>query len=277
MYRIVHFTIDFLLKGGVQRWIDLFAKYTKDTFRHYVLTPNRLQHYSYENCIVPSFRHIQDNLKKYWNENFIPSTSHYITSEIIEYTRKLSPEIIIIYGNDAKELFIPAKLFSDKSLIISRCQHDMGLPPKEFIKKYLEANKNNLAKKYSLTMNPSRIDNIASYYSKNIMDIESVIKKIKSYYDEIKKIELYFFKNNDINIVLEEDAIDFIIEQLVNSVYTLADFYKKLSLDFKQGLELIRDKTGSARHFISKKALLNPETYISEYIKRELKNKQGDV
>lgn len=185
MYKVVHFTIDFLLKGGVQRWIDLFAKYTKDTFRHYVLTPNRLLHYNYENCIVPSFRHVQDNLKKYWNENFIPSTSHYITSEIIEYTRKLSPEVIIIYGNDAKELFIPAKLFSDKSLVISRCQHEIGLPPEEFIEKYIDAfitfnNKLDIYNKPVLKLYRSyddrifnvripyenRIDNVVAYFGR---------------------------------------------------------------------------------------------------------------
>ncbi|NIW00585.1 hypothetical protein GWN26_16240, partial [Candidatus Saccharibacteria bacterium] len=47
---------------------------------------------------------------------------------------------------------------------------------------------------------------MAQFYSRNVMDIENVVKHIKSNYDDIKKIELYFFKNHDINIVLEEDA-----------------------------------------------------------------------
>ncbi len=70
------------------------------------------------------------------------------------------------------------------------------------------------------------------------MDIGKVIKKIKSYYDEIKKIELYFFKNHDINIVLEEDAIDFIIEQLVESFVELKIIYEKINQDFQHGLKL---------------------------------------
>jgi len=76
----------------------------------------------------------------------------------------------------------------------------------EAIKEYLKENKNNLSEKHSLTMTPSRIDLVASCYAKNTLDIGSIITKIKSFYDEIKKIELYFFKNHDINIVLEEDA-----------------------------------------------------------------------
>ena len=43
-------------------------------------------------------------------------------------------------------------------------------------------------------------------------------------YDEIKNVELYFFKKHDINIVLEEDAIDFIMEMIVESAFDLKTF-----------------------------------------------------
>jgi len=104
------------------------------------------------------------------------------------------------------------------------------------------------------------------------MDIGSVIDKIKSFYDETKKLELYFYKNNDINIVLEEDAIDYIIAQLVSSSVDIENFYKQLTMDFEYGLKLVRDKTGKNRFFITKNALLSPEAFISTLIKNELKN-----
>ncbi|MBT8370417.1 MAG: AAA family ATPase, partial [Deltaproteobacteria bacterium] len=109
---------------------------------------------------------------------------------------------------------------------------------KEIIKEYLKENKSNLAEKYSLTMTPSRIDIVATCYSKSTLEIGNVIKKIKTYYDEIKKIELYFFKNHDINIVLEEDAIDFIIEQLIESYVELKVVYQKISEELHHGLKL---------------------------------------
>jgi len=142
---------------------------------------------------------------------------------------------------------------------------------KEFIKDYLKSNNKNLSEKHNLTMTPSRIDIIAEYYTRCIMDTGSVIKKIKSFYDEIKKIELYFFKTHDINIVLEEDAIDYIIEQLVTSEIRIDVFYKQLTEDFELGLKLVREKTEKNRFFISRKALLDPESFISELIKDELR------
>jgi len=142
---------------------------------------------------------------------------------------------------------------------------------KEIIKEYLRENQINLAEKYSLTMTPSRIDIVATCYAKNTLDIGKVINKIKSYCDEIKKIELYFFKNNDINIVLEEDAIDFIIEKLIKSPFELKDVNEKINRDFQHGLKLAREKTDRNRFFITRQALLDPEAYVSELIRDQIK------
>ena len=60
------------------------------------------------------------------------------------------------------------------------------------------------------------ITEVLSEYKANILDIGQVFQQIKACYDDIKKIELEFYKRNDINVVLEEDAIDFIMEQIVN-------------------------------------------------------------
>ena len=142
---------------------------------------------------------------------------------------------------------------------------------KESIKDYLKENQKNLAQKYSLTMTPSRIEIVATCYAKNTLDIGKVINKIKSYCDEIKKIELSFFKNNDINIVLEEDAIDFIIEKLIDSPFELKDVNQKINQDFQHGLKLAREKTNRNRFFITRRALLDPEAYISELIRDQMK------
>lgn len=142
----------------------------------------------------------------------------------------------------------------------------------EIIKAYLDDNKKNLAAKYSLTMTPSRIDLVATCYAKNTQDIGNVITKIKSYYDEIKKIELYFFKNHDINIVLEEDAIDFIIEQLIDASLELKLVYQKIDQDFQHGLKLAREKINRNRFFITRAALLDPENYIAKLIKDGVKD-----
>jgi hypothetical protein len=137
---------------------------------------------------------------------------------------------------------------------------------KASIKDYLQANRKGLSEKFSLTMTPARIDIVASYYVKHVLDTGSAVRHIKSCYDEIKNAELYFFKNHDINMVLEEDAIDFLMEMIVESAFELRDVYPRLSAHFEHGLRLVREKTGRSRFFISRSSLLNPEQYIHAMI-----------
>ena len=138
-----------------------------------------------------------------------------------------------------------------------------------YIKTYLKDSSSNLGNKYNLTMTPARINILASYYSRHIIDIENAIKKIKEHYDEVKKIELYFFKNHDINIVLEEEAVDYIIDKFINTDIVLDDFYKQLSQDFKHALNLVREKTGKNRFFITKDALIDPESFVRDLIRKQ--------
>ncbi|MBW1992905.1 MAG: hypothetical protein JRI77_00485 [Deltaproteobacteria bacterium] len=145
---------------------------------------------------------------------------------------------------------------------------------KEYIESYIIRNRKHLSEKYALTLTPSRVEVVSSFYCENVMDIGNVIRKIKSYYDEIKKLELFFFKNHDINIVLEEDAIDLIIEQIMQYDMSLGDIFQKLSTDFQHGLKLIVEKTGKNRFFLSREALMDPETFLSKLIKNELNKNQ---
>ena len=190
-------------------------------------------------------------------EKTLPSTS----------TKKFPAIVSLMEDPDE---YLKKLLDISKTKELDKTFESLELGEKKIIHEYITANKKNLTDKYNLTLTPSRIDVVASYYCKNIMDIGNAIKNIKSYYDDIKKIELYFFKNSDINVVLEENAIDFIIEQMITADIKLDNLYKKLTSEFKDGLKLAQEKTGKNRFFITKEALLAPETFINELIKNKL-------
>jgi len=190
-------------------------------------------------------------------EKQLPSTSikkFPATTALIKHPEKSIRELAAA-PNDKKTADIFEKLAQEE---------------RNWIIQYLEQNKKHLSAKYNLTMIPSRMNIVARFYARNVMDIENVVKHIKSNYDDIKKIELYFFKNHDINIVLEEDAIDFIMEQLIEAPIDLDRIFKKVNMDFEHGLKLAREKTGHSRYFINRQALLDPEAYISRLIQNEL-------
>ncbi len=140
---------------------------------------------------------------------------------------------------------------------------------KDFIRGYITSDKRHLAEKYNLPLTPARADIVADYYSRNVTDVENIIRKLKLCSDEIKKMELFFYKNHDINIVMEEDVIDYIIGKVFSGESHVDEFYKKLNLDFEYGLKLVRQKTGKNRFFITREAMANPESYIGNLLKAE--------
>lgn len=143
---------------------------------------------------------------------------------------------------------------------------NLVLHEKELIRNYLTANKTSLSQRYNLTLTQSRINLISDYYSGHIMDVGVIIRKIKALCDEIKNFELKFFKNHDINIVIEDDAIDFALEQVVKSSVNPEDFYNRMSMKLEYGLKLIKEKTGKNRFFITRQALIDPDAYISDIL-----------
>lgn len=132
---------------------------------------------------------------------------------------------------------------------------------------YVTANRNTFADKYGIQLTDSRIRLAAAVYCRQASDIEKVLKQIKSYYEETKTIEIYFIKNHGINIVLEEDAIDHIIEQCFRTRITPEGYYRTLTADFEHGLKLVREKTGRTRFFITREALEKPDGYIADLLK----------
>lgn len=140
---------------------------------------------------------------------------------------------------------------------------------KASIKEYIRLNRKNLGDKYNFTLSDSRIDIVADSYCSSIADIGTILRKVKKYYDEAKKLELLIYNRQDINIVLEDDAIDYIIEQIVTRKSDFEQFSKKISIDFDHGLKLVKEKTGRTRFFITKEALVAPDTYIGKLLKNE--------
>ncbi len=136
------------------------------------------------------------------------------------------------------------------------------------IVEYVTANRKTFGEKYGIQLTASRIELVAKAYCSRVTDIEKVIKKIKTYYEETKTIELYFIKNHGINIVLEEEAIDHIIGQCFKDRGKPEDYYRRLTADFEHGLKLVREKTGRTRFFITREALEKPDSYIAGLLRQ---------
>ncbi|MGD9213827.1 MAG: AAA family ATPase [Desulfobacteraceae bacterium] len=132
---------------------------------------------------------------------------------------------------------------------------------------YISSNRRHLSDKHGLPLTKDRIDLIAKYYSDHAIDIECILSKLAHLYEQTKTIEMNFLKNNGINIVLEDETIDYIISQWLEHPVDLDAVYKKLSEDFLLGLKLVHEKTGNNRFFITRQAIENPENFVAQLLK----------
>ncbi|NVL91072.1 MAG: AAA family ATPase [Desulfobacterales bacterium] len=139
---------------------------------------------------------------------------------------------------------------------------------KESIKQYIKSNQAMLAERSKIALTTSRIDLIAELYTLWTSDINAIMQKIENFYEQIKKVEAYFYKTHDLNIRLDEDAIDIVILEMISSPTALGDFYKELTTKFEYGFKLIRDKIGKDTFVITKEALENPENFFNNLVKK---------
>jgi ATP-dependent Clp protease ATP-binding subunit ClpX len=175
-----------------------------------------------------------------------------ITEEVVENPRRVLEEMLSTL-EDPKWTGLYEKLVEDE---------------KTSIRQYIRNNQSVLAEKSQVPLTPSRIDLIVDVYAMGTWEMNTVFKKIATYYDQVKKVEAYFYKTHDLNITLEEDAIDRIILQMFASPTALGDFYKELTTKFEYGFRLIRDRIGQNAFKITKEALDNPEEFFNRLVKQ---------
>jgi len=142
---------------------------------------------------------------------------------------------------------------------------------KAHILKYIKDNWKTFSIRHGLTLSQVRCNMVALYFCNHVMEIEDAVKKIKRFHDSVKEIEVEVSKSYDLNIVFEEDAIDFLIEQFINRQATNDEILSKIYENFYDGFNLIREKTGQHRFFISKAALTDHKTYLNNLIREKIK------
>lgn len=139
---------------------------------------------------------------------------------------------------------------------------------KETVKQYIDDNRAVLAERANLPLTPSRINVIAEAYTMSTCEISDVMDRLRTYYDQIKKVEAYFRKTHDLSISLDDGATDVILLKMFSSQKALGDLYNQLTTNFEYGFRLIRDKIGLDTFVITKEALENPEAFFNKLVKK---------
>jgi len=141
--------------------------------------------------------------------------------------------------------------------------------------RHLLANGRSLVEKSGIALTPARVEAAAALYCREVVDLFTAVRRVKAAVDEIKEIEFLFYRSHDLNIVLEDDAIDSLLEEVLEGGVRAAELFSRLSRQFEHGLRLVREKTGQSRFFLNRNALLNPEETIRALLALPARDRNG--
>ena len=198
-----------------------------------------------------------------------------IEETLLDFEEKLPSHDLLKFTVTKQVLEDPKSLLEDflskqNSLKWDNLYEKTLLDHKNYISKYIKDNKKIFSISHGLTLSQTQCDMAALYFCNNVMEIEDAIKKIKKHHDSIKEIEVEVLKSYNLNIFFEEDAIDFLIEQFISRNATIQEILSKIYDSYYDGFNLIREKTGKNRFFLSKNALIDNETYLNDLIRKEI-------
>ncbi|MFN2435676.1 MAG: AAA family ATPase [Desulfotignum sp.] len=141
----------------------------------------------------------------------------------------------------------------------------------QYLTDYIQNNADALSAGHGLELTPVRCDMIARYFRTHVLEIDDSLKKIKRAHDGVKEIEREIAQNMNLNIFFEEDAVDFLMRQFIEHRVSSEDILSNLYTTFYDGLNLIKEKTGRNRFFLTRANLLDSEAYLNDLIRKEIK------
>ncbi len=140
-----------------------------------------------------------------------------------------------------------------------------------YITQYIRENAATLVATHGLNLSSIRCEMAARYFSTHVLEIDDAVSRIKTHYDSVKEIEREISRNLGIDILFEEDAVDFLMTQFIDHGVSVEDILSTLHNAFYDGLNLIREKTGKHRFFMTKADLQDSEAYLNQLIRKEIK------
>jgi endopeptidase Clp ATP-binding regulatory subunit ClpX len=141
----------------------------------------------------------------------------------------------------------------------------------QYLTAYIRDNAASLSAAHGMDLTPVRCRMTAQYFRTQILEINDALKKIRHAYDGVKEIEREISRNMNLTVFLEEDAVDFLMIQFIEHKVSSDDILSNLYNAFYDGLNLIREKTGRNRFFLTRADLLDSEAYLNDLIRKEIK------
>ena len=120
----------------------------------------------------------------------------------------------------------------------------------------------------AIELYPERRKLIAQIYMKTTTDINTAFDDFKSMYQQVKDEESLFGQKLDIDIFFNNDAVDELIRQSIETGSEPGPLAFKVAKKLEYGLKLVKDRSGIDYFEINGEAVTDMEKYINNLLKK---------
>ncbi|MBW2064281.1 MAG: AAA family ATPase [Deltaproteobacteria bacterium] len=178
------------------------------------------------------------------------------------------------------KLLVTPELIDDPEGELTKLQEDPCNPQRlerferasrkemENLKEFIKNRSGDYRQLAGLNIYDERVELIGEIYFKIITDVNTSIEYFREMYDRIKTEESTIYEKLEIDISLEDSAIDELIRQAVRTGEDAGKLTFQLAKKLEYGLKLVRDRSGTDRFIITGEAVNDMENYINELVKR---------
>ncbi|UCC66220.1 MAG: AAA family ATPase [Deltaproteobacteria bacterium] len=191
---------------------------------------------------------------------------------LLKFERKLP-------STDIKELVVVKEIVEDTEGELQKLLKDphneerlrryreLVAQERDEMKAYIKARKPEFLSRYGAIFTDTRIDLVVDRVLKQEMDVNSAFEEVLSTYYQIRGFEKSFLERHDIEINLEEEAMDLLLAWILTEERDVKEILTTLDSLFEPALKLIRDRAGVNSFSIPKEGVEDPEAYLNRLIK----------
>ena len=159
------------------------------------------------------------------------------------------------------------KLFTDHhNEARHRRYQELVAHEREEMKAYIKARKAEFLSRYGAILSDQRLDLVVEKVITEELDVNSALEELIATYYQIRGFEKSFLERHDIEITLDEEAMDLLLTSTVKEGKDVTEMLSTLDSLFEPALQLLRDKTGVSNFTISKEGIDNPEDYFNKLV-----------
>ena len=145
----------------------------------------------------------------------------------------------------------------------------------EDIKSFIASRQSDFHQRSGLDLYEKRMALIAEIYLKTTTDINTAFEDFLYMYNEIKVEEAALYEKLDINITLDDSAVDELIKQAIETEQDTATLTFQLAKKLEYGLKLVKDRSGMKNFVINGEAVTDMEKYINGLVTKIYREDQS--